>query len=270
MYCLPENSLKINTGCSEKLNSYMILSDYGLPVLKSVFMSREEVTSNSFPQKRICEYFRGNRAMLRFLYRKNCSNVKNGGMIIYISKESILREVPDNADIWLIEPVERDKNMYCFNISINRNEEVANIEVLGTGFDISDLNKGYVAAHEKISMPFPIEDGWQGEWWKRINISVCREKEYLKSREIRKKLLKSYGYSSDNLPETFRPVDMQFIEEVRNNIKKMESWILENRFYFVNFSCSVLHNGKLNFWDIQTPEGKIKAYCGNNDAGYKV
>lgn len=260
MYLLPYEKINIDTNCAEKIISYLILSRYGVPVLKSVFLSKEDLEEwNSLKQSRICEHLRSEYTMLRYLYRDSCSNVKNGGAIVKVDKENILSELPDNADAWLLEPLERHENRCCFNISINRTEGVLDIEVLGAGFDIFDLNKGYVSAHERISMPFPLEEGLYGEWWKWLKIDICTDKEYADTVQIRNARLKSYGYDVV-LPLTFKPLDVTMIEKIRCYVNKIKPWFMDNRYEFVNVSCSVLKSGRLVFWDIQTPEGKMKAY----------
>lgn len=260
MYLLPHEKINIHTNCAEKISSYLILSRDEVPVLKSIFLSREDLEEwDSLKKSKICEHLGSQYTMLRYLYRGSCSKVKNGGVIVKIDKENILSELPDDADAWLLEPFERYENRCCFNISINMIEGFLNIEVLGAGFDISDLNKGYISAHERISMPFPLENGMYGEWWKWSKIDICTDNEYSETVQIRNSRLKSFGYDVV-LPLKFNPLDVAMIEKIRYYVEKIMPWLLNNRCQFVNMSCSVLKSGRLVFWDIQTPKGKMKAY----------
>lgn len=111
MYLLPYEKINIHTNCAEKIISYLTLSRYEIPVLKSVFLSKEDLEEwDSLKQNRICEHLSSEYTMLRYLYRSSCSKVKNGGVIVKIDKENILSELPDNSDAWLLEPLERHEN----------------------------------------------------------------------------------------------------------------------------------------------------------------
>ena len=107
-------------------------------------------------------------------------------------------------------------------------------------------------------MPFPLEDGAYGEWWKWAKIYICTEDEYRNSSIIREQRLKELGYSI-KLRSKFIPLDLENLEKIRNYIRIIEPWLIESRHELLNISCSVLKSGRFVFWDIQTPDGKIKA-----------
>lgn len=260
MNFLPEESIKLYSGCAEKINSYQLLWSNGLPVLKSVYLTKNRLDTLSLIDiEKISSHLNHNKTMIRFIYRNSCHNVKNGGAIVEIDKEALQNELPSDADLWLLEPVKRTENRYCFNASINRTLEVVHLEILGEGFDISDLNKGVISAHEIISMPYPLVEGVFGEWWKWADFKICSEKDYMISKEIRERRLNAFGCNID-IPNKFRPLDLSMLETIRGYLKNIEYLVKQTNYDFFNISCSVLNSGRFIFWDIQTPEGKSIAY----------
>lgn len=180
-------------------------------------------------------------------------------MIVPVSKSHIMAQVPDQADVWLLEPIEKTDNQSCFNMSINRDLENLHIEILGEGFDVSDLNKGAISPHEIMDMPFPFINGYYNEWWKWAKIHICSMEEYENSIRIRKSRLKQYG-KEITFPERFTPIRLELLDKIRTYLQLIEPWIIETNLRFVNISCSILKSGRFIFWDIQTPEGKYIAY----------
>ena len=58
----------------------------------------------------------------------------------------------------------------------------------------------------------------------------------------------------------FCPMDLSFLERIIFWIQQVEQNGLCKRAGYYNLSCSFETGGRLIFWDIQTPEGKYKAY----------
>lgn len=260
MRLLPKEMINISQGCGEKINSYLLLSGYGFPVLKSVYVPRSELELwGEEDENKVRVYLDNDHSMLRYLYRGACHNIKDGGAIVAISRNDIRSQVPEQADVWLLEPMVRTENRCCFNFSIDLDMQDLHIELLGEGFDISDLNKGVISPHEVIDIPFPLVNGYYGEWWKWANIRICTPMEYQDSVAIRKARLKKMGYEIA-LPKEFTPVSLELLERSRDHLCRIQPWILKNRPRFVNISCSVLRSNRFIFWDIQTPVGKYKAY----------
>lgn len=260
MKLLPNEDIKLSVGCAEKINSYLVLAQCGLPVLKSVYVTQKDLEMwSKEDSEKIKNHLNNDVAMLRYIYSCSCHKVKNGGKIIPIEKSYIEIERPNLADVWLLEATERSENIYCGNISMNKVTGNLHIEILGKGFDVSDLNKGVISPHEILDMPFPLEDGEFGEWWKWAKIAICTNEEYDRSLKIRKKRLESFGCDI-KLPEEYTPPDIGILERLREYIKSVAQWFIESKYDFINISCSILRNGRFVFWDIQTPGGKMRAY----------
>lgn len=262
LFLLDEGISGYLNSCNEKIQSYQLIAKIGLPVLKSVILSDKELKEFGENEKCIIiNYLKSKQCMLRYLYRNAKHHIKNGGKIVNISKESLLEEREEGADFWLLEPIRREENILSCNISLDRQAENLHLEFLGEGFDISDINKGIVSPHEQIDVPFPICYGAYGEWWKWAQFRFCTEEMYKKSIDIRKDRLKKFGI---DYAVTFAPcytaADRDTIESLLEWIARIEGYWIGDKPTFYNLSCSFQKNGRKICWDIQTPNGKIRAY----------
>lgn len=263
MYILPDKNIykKYIKGCSEKVRSYCILCLMNLPVLKSVIVTYDEL--NTFDEKEVAikNYFHSSECMIRYLYKKSCNLIKNGGKLIPIAKDFFLNELEQNADFWVLEPSKREENIYCCNICLNRELENIHIEILGKGFDISDINKGKLCPHQIIDMPFPIQYGAYGEWWKWAHFHFCTQREYEQSILVRKNRLKEFGTKQEvEFEVEYKSIHLQFLKILFFYIEKIEESNIYRSESFYNLSCSWGKDGRIIFWDIQTPKGKLGAY----------
>lgn len=264
MYLLPGGDYKIPVrGCGEKIRSYIALANLKLPILKSVVISNEEIQGlGQEEQEKIKVQLKSNRTMLRYIYKKSCHKVRNGGKIVDIYCDSLMKETEPEADMWLLEPSVRENNLYCCNVCLDKDRMNLHIEILGRGFDISDINKGKIRPHEIIDIPYPICYGVYGDWWKWAEFYFCTEKEYEESVHIRKERLKLLRSDTDVIfDEMFHPADKGFIERIFRMIQQIESNGVWKRTEFYNLSCSFEVSGRVICWDIQTPGGKADAYC---------
>lgn len=264
MYLLPGGDYKVPArGCGEKIRSYMALADLKLPILKSVIITNEEIRGlGEEGQKKIREQLKSDRTMLRYIYRKPCHKVRNGGKIIDISCASLMKETEPEADLWMLEPSVRENNRYCCNVCLDKDQMNLHMEIMGRGFDISDINKGKIRPHEIIDIPYPICYGAYGDWWKWAEFYYCTQKEYEESIVIRKERLKMFRSNTEvTFDKVFRPADKSFIERIFLMIQQVEDDRLWRRTRFYNLSCSFELGGRVICWDIQTPGGKEEAYC---------
>lgn len=263
MYFLPcDGLIRYSSSCNEKIQSYQEMAKIGLPVLKSIILvveelegmgEREEYAIRKFLQSRTC--------MIRYLYHNVNHHIKNGGKIIEISKNALMKEYEKEADFWLLEPGRRENNLLCCNICLNKETGNLHMEFLGEGFDVSDINKGKMQPHEQIDIPYPICYGAYGEWWKWAHFWFCTHVAYQESIAIRKNRLKEFGTDCEMIFSPFyRAVDRRTIEYLFELVEKIENSRIGEKEYFYNLSCSFQKNGRFICWDIQTPTGKKRAF----------
>ena len=263
MYLLPGDYYREPArGCGEKVRTYLSLAKIGLPVLKSVIISNAEVKGlKETDCVRIKRQLEGKRTMLRYIYDQPCHKVKNGGKILDITREALMKEVEPGADFWLLEASRREDNRYCCNICVNKRQQNVHLEIVGKGFDISDINKGEICPHEVIDIPFPVYYGAYGDWWKWARFYFCTQQEYENSVFIRKERLGRLGTESGAMfYKSFKPVGTEFVERIFGIIQRIEVHEVWKRKEFYNVSCSFELGGRVICWDIQTPEGKTEAY----------
>lgn len=268
MYFLPNMKLiGYKNACSEKILSYQLMAKIGLPVLESIILSNHEIEALDQETENVIKNYLNNKSgMIRYLYHDACYHVKNGGKIVQISKEMLLKEQEEGADLWILEPCRREDNILCCNVCLNREISNLHIEFLGEGFDVSDINKGIMRSHEQMDIPYPIPNGIYGEWWKWAHFDFCTKEEYLESLATRKNKLKKSG-SGDRLifSSAFKAVDISIIECLFSWIEKIENSWFEEKPDFYNLSCSFQKNGRKICWDVQTPKGKMEAYMVSAD-----
>ena len=263
MYFLPcEELITYTNSCDEKIKSYLAIAKIGLPVLKSIILHEKEL--EGLKEKDVCEiqtFLQSKSCMIRYLYHNACHHVKNGGRIVFILKENLLKEREEGADLWLLEPCRREDNILCCNVCLCREAENLHMEFLGKGFDISDLNKGVIQPHEQIDIPYPVPYGAYGEWWKWAQFHFCTHETYINSIAVRRDRLKKFGSDCDvTFAASYKAVDIDTIEGLFEWIEKIENNFLGKKPDFYNLSCSFQNNGRKICWDIQTVKGKMHAY----------
>ncbi len=245
-------------GCYEKLKTYVLLKNAGLPVLNSVVITSDDLNIWN-DENKIKKILQSSTGMIRYLYTVPTHNVENGGEIISIDRDIIKSKFKANADLWILEACKREENLFCFNSFIDKTQQNLKIEVLGRGFDVSDLNKGRISPHEIITMDYPVEMGYYNEWWKYAKFEFCTSSEYSDSVCIRKNILQKYGVEMD-FDEYFVPLHISYVEQILHWILVIEKANVLKKTDVFNMSCSVLKSGRFVFWDIQTIGGKLYAY----------
>ena len=239
----------------EKLMTYITLSNIGCPVFKSAVIMPEE----KIDQKMIdclCNYFKTDEVTVRYQYIRACSFPTQGGNKYKLSQKTLAPLQNVDTLLWILEPINRLKNDYGINLHFNG--DCCTIEIVGKGFDVSDLNRGQLSPHQTILTELPVRWGMYNEWWKFLKFSFIDKTEYelSKNRRIRKLTDMGYQVSYDIFNCVYKPISISLLEELLNYVSIMFD-ALELDDY--NVSCSVI-DGHFIFWDIQTPNGKMLIY----------
>lgn len=239
-----------------KIKTYNLLANSGCNVLKSILIT-EKVKDRDV--NIIKEYLSSDFFMLRYQYIKKAQYHRCGGNRYLISKENINCLWEENAYIWLMEEIDRKKNKYGINIMINRITNSIVIEIVGAGFDVSDINRGRLKPHEIVKTEYPIRWGYNFEIWKFMNINIISKEEYQKSVIYRKDVLRTLN--ADNkmniFPEYYIPLSLQYFYQIYRDVNNIDKKIKFDQYCI---SCSIDEKGKLVYWDIQIPKEKMKLY----------
>ena len=112
--------------------------------------------------------------------------------------------------VLLLEPANKYTNLYGINTLIKIGTDDALLEIVGPGFDVSDINRGDISPHERIQLC--VQDGeLTGRVLNRVTIDQTKYKETvaLRLEKIGKGLLSKRG---DNL-DHWTPSQLQSIAE---------------------------------------------------------
>jgi len=229
----------------------------GLPVLNSVILNQSDNLDNSI--KEIKGYIKSDYCIVRFVYLKPNSCPRSGGFIIPITYEAIKNLFDKDCDLWLLTPIKRHLNRYGINVFFDKRNDIIKIELVGRGFDTSDINRGLIIPHQLITLRYPIEKGYYNEWWKYISISICSNDIYSEGKEIRKKRLLNMDikYDESNFDSKYIPLSYEMVEKLIQYMEIIDEHISDDSYVV---SCSIDQNNKFVFWDIQTYSGKRKAF----------
>ena len=242
---------------NEKISTYQFLANVGCPVFDSVLFDENEPITKEKLEK-LKEILKSEYCTIRYQYVRPSINPIRGGNKSKIDFEELQSKQIDGTQMWMLQPIDRKKNLFGINMYVNRNQESLIIESVGRGFDVSDLNRGDISPQEIIMFNYPIEYGWQNEWWKYIKLNFVNQQQFEQDKLIRMTKLKKFGLNPNNdiFDERFVPLDYSLIEKLLNHINSInDNWEKSNEY---TVSISMNADGKLVFWDIQTPLGKSK------------
>jgi len=186
MIILPNE--KYRNESNEKINTYQFLAHVGCPVFDSVLLAEDEKLDIE-KLNIIKDVLKSDYCTVRYQYIRPTINPIKGGNKTLISLEALESRKVEGTMMWLLEPIDRTKNIYGINIYVNRNFGSFKIEIVGKGFDVSDLNRGNISPQELITAKYPIEKGWNNEWWKFLEFSYVEDIRFENDKKLRIKKL---------------------------------------------------------------------------------
>ena len=195
IFFFPDNSVLDEMQYTNKIYTYLILYKIGCPVLKSVLIKVNSICSDKELQK-IKEHLNSNKCTVRYQYVAPCMNPRMGGERAQITHSLFKEKCVDGAFLWLLEPVDRILWLYGINIWFHKSHGYIYMEIVGKGFDVSDINRGIISPHEQITLDFPRRKGYYNEWWKFASFSFVSEEQYGLDKQIRLMRLYNLGYKN--------------------------------------------------------------------------
>lgn len=255
MIVLPNKNY--NAANNEKISTYQFLANVGCPVFDSVlFEENEKLTKEKIVQLK--ETLKSEYCTIRYQYIKPCTNPIRSGNKSLIDLEKLEERKVDGTRMWLLQPIDRTKNIYGINMCVNKPLNSFVIESVGKGFDVSDINRGDITPHEVISFNYPIEMGWQNEWWKYIKLDFVSREQFENDKLIRINKLKKFGLEPqmEIFDKEYKPLDYSLVNNLIYYVNLIDEFWDKSDEYTISISMN--NNGKLVFWDIQTPVGKSK------------
>lgn len=254
MLFLPEDSDYVKPEW-EKISSYIQLSKAGCPVLKSALLLPNDTIDDATVYK-LKKYFRTEDTTIRYQYIKpNCKPIVTGNR--YRISEDVLKNLSSkDALIWMLEPLDRQECTYGIMILFREDSFV--IEIVGRGFDASDLTRGRCSPHEIIVSELPVRSVNNSQWWKYIDVSIHADV-YQKSKSRRMEQLRMMGYTDlENIFDNhYMPIPFGYLEKLLYYIDRIDSYLQYGKEYCV--ACAI-YDGKYIFWDVQSPHTKMVRY----------
>ena len=255
MIVLPNE--KYNNTNNEKIFTYQFLASVGCPVFNSVLFDENENLTKEKLMK-LKEILRSEYCTIRYQYIKPTTTPIRGGNKSLIDLEELERKKVEGTQMWLLQPIDRTKNIYGINMYVNKDLKTLVIESVGQGFDVSDINRGDITPQEIIHLNYPVEMGWQNEWWKFGEFNFVSKEQFEMDKKIRLNKLKKFGLNPNEeiFNKSYQPLDYSLITQLIEHVNSIdEKWDKSNEY---TVSISMNTDGRLVFWDIQTPAGKSK------------
>ena len=270
-----------------KAKSIIYLNVLGLPTLKAVAVTNWNVSIK--------------RQLMQFLNQEGWTSVvirtdRKGGMgvrpplggylikLVDLDKE-VQKFLAENRIVMLLEPRDRYRNLYSINVMFeSTSPDILYLEIVGPGFDVSDINRGDVTPHERIWIQrearadirivkhsITSAEDYRNSVGRRLlkigrlvaaNESVNRvvEKE-AELGKLAKQFLETNGY--DLLlghSDSYQPIPVEYLRRVIQFIaglpEKMSRQGLDTNVFVIS---STIFEGtdELVFWDIVWPRRKL-------------
>lgn len=256
MYYFPNDRRNFRNKNLEKINSYLELYSENLSILKSVLITKKEDLKNISSFKK---FLNSDFCTLRYQYIEPCSSPIRGGDKVRIDYEILKEKWNKSCFFWILEPTERESNLFNINITYFPERSEIIFEILGKGFDISDLNRNDIQPHQIIKLENIFFESLFDDRINHENDKVCSKKLYNDSIEKRtKKLLKlNINVSNENFNLKYEKIPKEILNKIFIQIRKV---LLVNKEKNLTISTSILKDGRMIFWDIQKDFEKVKRF----------
>ena len=256
LYKLPNSEIQIPESWS-KVKTYQLLSKLGCPVLKSVLLTDSKELSHSSIFE-IRHHLQSTQSTLRFQYVNPNSKPIRGGNLINLDLKSLNKFRSDEYQLWFMSPLDRLENNYAINVAYRKNFDQIIYEIVGHGFDASDLNRGDLNPHEIIYLNPPHDRGYYGYITYRIKVDIINQAEYLESINNRIAKLSRMGIvvNKSRFCSNFKPLTLSLLERIDKYTKRVFEYF--DYAEDVNISMSITSSNKIIFWDIQTFKNKYE------------
>lgn len=268
---------------------YLRMMDY--PILKGIIVpkwNRQVATRIA----RFCEENRFEKLLLRIDKIQETGKAPRGGYLVDCEKveKEVIHYLKGGRIIILLEPKSPYNDLYSINALFAADRDDVVLEIVGPGFDASDLNRGDISPHQILSFPKTVAEipsnisrilrqihivssdtykqsveqrlfkiGMTQARLNSLDISAWAEK---KIAQLGEKYLQKGGQTLLlNNRETYAPISTRYLEMVLPYIielpKKLQKLRAEIEPTMV-LSMSILNEneGRLNFWDIVWPSLK--------------
>jgi hypothetical protein len=275
-----------------KTISMLYLKILGLPVLNGLILnSLNEDFKNKIQQ--FCNINGFNSLLLRHDKKNEDPNYPRGGYLFNVANvdDELKKYLIDNRIVILLEPISPYDDLYSINIFIDRNSDKFILEIVGPGFDASDLQRGDITPHEGIEI-YKTSSEFDFQHIKRLYIindydyknSVNKRLIKIGKRQLIKKNIKTDLFDEEKLIDMgidylkvhnknlllqnldhYQQIEFKYLKKIYHYIKDFPEIL--NGFNLINSKCDycvlstgIFINNRINFWDIVWPDLKYTLY----------
>lgn len=269
-----------------KIESALILKALGFPVLDLVIVNQFDQYVSNFLQNT----YPSQRFGIRTDRKEELTNAPRGGYIVDVRDlNKYLQEIVKDERVAMLTkmPVGDELGRYdqIYSMNLHFTEENLKFEIVGQGFDGSDLNRGDISPHQVISLPLDLDIEDFSPWdYRRGQVYTCVEADYQKSKEQRLNKIGSGLTEGAAINDAGGGTIERAIEYLRNRGKNLlltdnekyrpisyeallkilkQSYHLPLEIAALNLdasdmiaSCSIYPTGKIRYWDIVFPKRK--------------
>ena len=268
-----------------KAKSIAYLDKFGLPTLSAIAVTdwNHEIKQNLLE---ICHNKNWNSVVIRTDKEKETGqNIPRGGYLVDMDnlENEIQKHLQNGRIVMVLEPRNKFQNLYGINIQYD-NSDTLYFEVVGSGFDVSNLNRGDTIPHERFTVNLHGEkleisnhniisqleyEKSVNYCYKQIGESVLeKNREYTEEEKIEaaKNYLKKHDYTLLENSKNYQPLPNDDIKKIRNSISKLPHLMSKMGLDTDNFvvSTTIFDSGELVFWDIVFPKYKYDGIKNDN------
>lgn len=260
-----------------KAKSIAYLDKFGLPTLEAVAITdwNMKIKQNLLE---FCNTKNWNSVVIRTdKERETGKDIPRGGYQIGLGylENDIKKHLQNGRIVMVLEPRDKFRNLYGINIIFD-NPNTLYFEVVGPGFDVSNLNRGDITPHERFTVNIHGENleisnheiVSQSEYEKSVNYRykqigdsiLVKNKPYTEKEKIEsgKNFLKSHEYLLLENSKSYHKITKNYIKKIRNTISKLPNQMskigLANSEFVL--SATIFDSEELVFWDIVFPSQK--------------
>lgn len=246
-----------------KAKSIVYLDKFGLPTLPAIAITNwNEDVKNELIQ--ICKEKGWNSIVIRTDKKAETGErIPRGGYLTNLDQLSLeITKIFDMGRIVMIlEPRDRYRNLYGINILYEKTSpENLYFEVVGPGFEVSNLNRGDINPHEKFILK-RTDDELDIQNHEIIPQSEYDQSVKFRFAQIDKDVLTRNGNDFlEKNKEKYQKIPIEYIKKIKNYVAQLPhkmSKVGLNTDQFV-LSATVFDSGELVFWDIVLPEHKYE------------
>ena len=222
--------------------------------------------------------------LIRHDKRDEKPSYPKGGYIV--DKDELCSEIDRyikmNRIVLLLEPADPLNDLYSVNAYFNKNKENIILEIVGPGFDASDLQRGNISPHEIYEInKYDLYD--ISNKYNFLRKKIVGEKEYKRSVEVRLRkiwkflvkrsliedeeystykavdyLVKNNFYLFLNNMDTYKPISIKYLNIVAEYLKRVPIEFFKGQDEFVLSMSFLYPSNRIVFWDIVWPKLKYK------------